>query len=133
MVPVSWTWVTPGSRAIMPGAVAGSSAVPPAEFCPLLTVSRLVPSRAISFSTAACADAARPRTATTAATPIAMPSADSPARSLRVRSPTLARAVRSPARSRAADGWVADGGVAAVGPLDAMVMSVLRQRSWYQR
>ena len=128
MVPVSCTCVTPGSRAIMPGAVAGSSATPPAEFCPLLTVSRLVPSRAISLSTAACADAARPRTATTAATPIAMPSADSPARSLRVRSPTLATAAKSAARSRAADG-----GVAAAGPLGVMVMSVVLQRGWYQR
>jgi len=48
--------------------------------------------------------AARPSTATIAATPIAMPSADSPARSLRVRSPMLARAARSPGPSRPGPG-----------------------------
>jgi hypothetical protein len=76
----------------MPGAVTGSLAVAPVKVCPLVTVSRLVPRRAIWFSSAAWEEAARPRTATIAATPIAMPSADSPARSLRVRSPMLARA-----------------------------------------
>ena len=93
--PVSCTAVTPGSRAIMPGAATGSSAVAPEKVCPLVTVSRLVPRRLISASSAAWEEAARPRTATIAATPIAMPRADSPARSLRVRSPTLARAARS--------------------------------------
>ena len=34
----------PGSRAIMPGAATGSSAVSPERACPLVTVSRLVPS-----------------------------------------------------------------------------------------
>src|ERR1700761_8156787 len=82
----------------MPGAVTGSSAVSPARSCPLLTVSRWVPSLAISFSTVAWEEAARPRTATIAATPIAMPSADSPARSLRVRSPIAASPARSPGR-----------------------------------
>jgi hypothetical protein len=91
-VPVSCTDRTPGSRPIMPGAATGSSAAPPVKVCPLVTVSRLVPSWAISASSAAWEELARPRTATIAATPIAMPSADSPARSLRVRSPMLARA-----------------------------------------
>ena len=88
----------------MPGAASGSSAVAPEKVCPLVTVSRLVPSRAISASSAAWAEAARPSTATIAATPIAMPSADSPARSLRVRSPMLASPARSPGRSRTGDG-----------------------------
>ena len=88
----------------MPGAASGSSAVSPARVCPLVTVSRLVPSAWISASSAAEEEAARPRTATIAATPIAMPSADSPARSLRVRSPMLASPARSPGRSRAAAG-----------------------------
>jgi hypothetical protein len=65
----------------MPGAAVGSLAVAPEKVCPLVTVSRLVPSRAISLSSAAWEEAARPRTATIAATPIAMPSADSAARS----------------------------------------------------
>ena len=104
----------------MPGAASGSSAVAPARVCPLVTVSRLVPSRAISFSSAAWEEAARPRTATIAATPIAMPSADSPARSLRVRSPMLARAARSPGRSRAAAG--------AAGRGDVVVMTALPAR-----
>ena len=52
-MPVSCTAVTPGSRAIMPGAATGSSAVPPEKVCPLVTVSRLVPSLAISASSAA--------------------------------------------------------------------------------
>ena len=47
-VPVSCTWVTPGNRVIIPGAVTGSSAVPPVRVWPFCTVSRLVPSRAIS-------------------------------------------------------------------------------------
>src|SRR6478672_4319094 len=101
-VPVSCTAVTPGSRVIMPGAATGSSAVAPERVCPLVTVSRLVPRRLISFSSAALEEAAKPRTATIAATPIAMPSADSPARSLRVRSPALASPARSEGRSRAA-------------------------------
>ena len=88
----------------MPGAASGSSAVAPVKVCPLVTVSRLVPSWLISASSAAWEEAARPRTATIAATPIAMPSADSPARSLRVRSPTLASPARSPGRSRAGTG-----------------------------
>ena len=56
-----------------------------------MTVSRLVPSRLISFSSPAWEDEDNPSTATMAATPMAMPSADSPARSRRVRNPTLAR------------------------------------------
>src|ERR1700691_6307126 len=72
--------------------------------CPLVTVSRLVPSWLISASSAAWEEAARPRTATIAATPIAMPTADSAARSLRVRSPMLASRARSPGRSRAGAG-----------------------------
>ena len=103
-VPVSCTAVTPGSRPIMPGAATGSSAVAPEKVCPLVTVSRLVPSLAISPSSPAWEEAARPRTATIAAMPIAMPSADRAARSLRVRSPMLARPARSEGRSRAADG-----------------------------
>ena len=63
--------------------------MPLAKLCPGCTVSRLVPSAAIS----ACSRGRRggwdrPSTATMAATPIAMPSADSAARSFRVRSPT---------------------------------------------
>ena len=103
-MPVSWTLVTPGSRAIMPGAAAGSSAFWPVKVCPLVTVSRLVPSCWISASSAAEEEAARPSTATIAATPIAMPSAESPARSLRVRSPTAASPARSPGLSRAGTG-----------------------------
>ena len=105
----------------MPGAATGSSAVAPEKVCPLVTVSRLVPRRAISASSAAWEEAARPRTATIAATPIAMPSADSPARSLRVRSPMLARAARSPGRSRAAAGVAGRG--------DVVVMTVLPARA----
>src|SRR5439155_9653484 len=88
----------------MPGAATGSSATPPEKSCPLETVRRLVPSLAISASSAALAEAARPRTATIAATPIAMPSAESPARSLRVRSPILASPARSEGRSRVRPG-----------------------------
>ena len=118
---MSCTAVTPGSRAIMPGAACGSSAVAPVRVCPLVTVSKLVPRRAISASSAAWAEAARPSTATIAATPIAMPRADSPARSLRVRSPMLARAARSPGCSRALAGAEAGCG-------DVVVMTVLPAR-----
>ncbi len=82
-------------REIMPGAATGSSAACPNTVCPLVTVSRLVPSLSISASNPACEDAERPRTATTAATPMAMPSADSVARSLRVRKPMLDSRARS--------------------------------------
>ena len=105
----------------MSGAATGSSAVPPEKVCPLVTVSRLVPSLAISASSAALDEAARPSTATIAATPIAMPSADSAARSLRVRSPMLASPARSPGRSRA-------GGTAA-GLLGVLVTTVLPARA----
>ena len=91
----------------MPGEASGSSAVWPVMVCPLVAVSRLVPSLAISASSPAWEEAARPSTATIAATPIAMPSADSAARSLRVRSPMLASPARSPGRSRAAGGAAA--------------------------
>ena len=94
-------------QSLLPGAAAGSSAVAPARVCPLVTVSRLVPSWEISLSSAAWEEAARPRTATIAATPMAMPRADRVARSLRVRSPMLARPTRSAGRSRAGAG--ADG------------------------
>src|SRR5690348_14051985 len=106
-VPMSCTLVTPGSRPIMPGAVTGSSAVAPEKVCPLVTVSRLVPSLAISASSAAEEEAARPRTATIAPVPMAMPRADRAERSLRVRSPMLARAARSAGRSRAVGGTAA--------------------------
>src|SRR5215475_7312430 len=91
-------------RAIIPGAVLGSSAVPPNRVCPLVTVSRLVPSLAIWASSPAEEEADRPSTATIAATPMAMPVADRAARSLRVRSPTLATRARSAGRSRPAEG-----------------------------
>src|SRR6266446_827049 len=109
----------------MPGAASGSSAVAPVRVCPLVTVSRLVPSAWILASSAAEEEAARPRTATIAATPIAMPSADSVARSLRVRSSMLASPARSPGRSRAADG--------ADGRGDAGVMTVLPALAGGQR
>src|SRR5215469_14090110 len=88
----------------MPGAAAVSSAVPPVRLCPLVTVSRLVPSLLISASSPAWEELARPSTATIAATPMAMPSAESAARSLRVRSPTPASPARSPGRRRAGAG-----------------------------
>ena len=127
-VPMSCTLVTPGSRPIMPGAVTGSSAVAPEKVCPLVTVSRLVPSLAISLSSPASEEAARPRTATIAPVPIAMPRADRPERSLRVRSPMLARAPRSEGRSRAADGAAGTDGRG-----DVVVMSVLPERNWCRR
>ena len=99
-VPVVCTCCTPLIRPIMAGAVVGSSAVPPVTFCPLLTVSRLVPSWLISLSRPAWDEADRPRTATMAATPMAMPRADSPARSFRVRSPTVESRVRSESGNR---------------------------------
>ena len=99
MLPVSATCVTGPMRAIMPGAASGSSAVSPKSVWPLVTVSRLVPSRSISASSPACEEAERPSTATIAATPIAMPSAESPARSRRVRTPMLATRARSARRS----------------------------------
>ena len=120
-LPVSCTPMTQRSRAIMPGAATGSSATVPVRVCPFVTVSRLVPSAWISASNAAWEEAARPRTATIAATPIAMPRADSVARSLRVRSPTLASAARSEGRSRAAGG--------AAGRGDVVVMTVLPARA----
>src|SRR5260370_735795 len=85
----------------MPGAAAGSSAVPPEKVCPLVTVSRLVPSAWISASSVAWEEAARPSTATIAATPLAMPIAARGPRSLRVRSPTLASPATSPGRDHA--------------------------------
>jgi len=72
--------------------------------CPGWTVSRLVPSAAISAFSPAADEEDSPSTATIAATPIAMPSADRPARSLRVRRPTTASRARSAIRSRAAVG-----------------------------
>src|ERR1700728_4165580 len=72
--------------------------------CPGWTLSRLVPSAAISAFSPAAEDEDRPSTATIAATPIAMPRADRAPRSLRVRRPTLASRARSPGRSRAAVG-----------------------------
>src|SRR6266702_4421757 len=99
--PVSCTPVTPASRAIMPGAGLGSSAVPPAKVWPFWTVSRLVPSAAISAFSPAADDWDSPSTATIAATPIAIPSADSAARSLRAASPAAASRARSAVRSRA--------------------------------
>ena len=112
--PMSWTVVTPGSRAIMPGAAVGSRAVPPVNVCPSWTVSRLVPSLAISASSPAWEEADRPSTATIAATPIAIPSADRLARSLRVRRPTLASRARSGGRSRAGAGGRLAAGAAVV-------------------
>ena len=114
MVPVDWTLVTPGSRAIIAGAGVGSSAVPPVRLCPFWTVSRLVPSWLISASSPAEDDADRPSTATIAATPIAIPSPDKLARSFLVRSPTAARRARSARRSRAGDGGRAAAAVAVV-------------------
>ena len=101
----------------MPGAASGSSAMSPLKPCPFCTVSRLVPSWAISASSPAWEEADSPSTATIAATPIAIPSADRPARSLRVRRPTLASRPRSAGRSRAAAG--AAGAVAVMGFLRA--------------
>ena len=71
------------------------------QIWPLVTASRLVPSRLISASRPAEEEADRPSTATIEATPIAIPSADSAARSLRAASPTLASRARSAGRSRA--------------------------------
>src|SRR6266702_2193249 len=99
--PASCTAVTPGSRAIMPGAASGSSAVPPVRLCPFRTVSRLVPRAAISAFSPAADDWDSPSTATIAATPIAMPSADRAARSVRAASPAAASRARSASRSRA--------------------------------
>ena len=79
-------------REIMPGAATGSSAVSPPRVCPLATVSRLVPSLLISFSSPAWEEDDSPSTATIAATPMAMPSADRAARSLRVRMPDRGQA-----------------------------------------
>src|SRR5262252_2396564 len=120
-VPVSSTWVTPGNRVIIPGAMTGSSAVPPVIVWPFCTVSRLVPSLAISASRPACEEADRPSTAVIAATPIAIPSADRLARSLRVRSPTAASRAMSAVRTRAAT----DGGAAGGGDTEAGVMRLL--------
>ena len=111
--PVSCTWVTPGNRVIIPGAVTGSSAVPPVMVWPFCTVRRLVPSRAISASNPAWEEADRPSTAVIAATPIAIPRADRLARSLRVRNPTAASRAMSVGRNRAAAGGGAVGGVGA--------------------
>jgi len=124
-VPVSCTWVTPGKRPIIPGAVSGSSAVPPVIVCPFCTVSRLVPSLAISASKPAWEEADRPSTAVIAATPIAMPSADKLARSLRVRKPTAASRAISAGRNRAAAGDGAAGGVGAA----TVVMRALQARA----
>ena len=130
--------MTPDSRPIIPGAASGSSAGWPARFVPLVTVSRLVPSLAISASSPAWEELARPSTATIAATPIPIPSADSPARSLRVRSPTLASPARSLRRSRAGAGTAAGmPGVPGVPGSDVMVMIVLlasaSPRPWLAR
>ncbi len=100
-VPSYCTSVTGPIRPIMPGASTDSSAVCPKSVCPLVTVSKLVPSLLISAISPADDDDERPRTATMAATPIAIPSADKPARSFRVRKPTLASRARSRGRSRA--------------------------------
>ena len=110
---MSCTWVTPANRAIIPGAVIGSSAVPPVRVWPFCTVRRLVPSLAISASKPAWEEADSPSTAVIAATPIAIPRADKPARSLRVRSPTAANRAISTGRNRAAAGGGALGGVGA--------------------
>jgi hypothetical protein len=124
-VPVSCTWMTPGNRAIIPGAATGNSAVPPVMVWPFCTVSRLVPSLAISASNPAWEEADRPSTAVIAATPIAMPSADKPARSLRVRSPTAAKRAISAGRNRAAAGGGVAGGVGAA----TVVMRLLQVRA----
>ena len=60
---------------------SGSSAVPPNRVCPVVTVSRLVPSLSISERSPAWEEDDRPKTATMAATPMAIPSAESPATS----------------------------------------------------
>jgi hypothetical protein len=122
---VDCTAYTPDRRAIIAGEASGSSAGCPVRLCPAFcTVSRLVPSAAISAFSPAAEDADRPSTATIAATPIAMPSADSAARSLRVRSPTAASRLRSVGRSRAAAGrLLARPSVVAA---DRPVMTVLR-------
>ncbi len=91
-------------RAIIPGAASGSSAVCPKNVCPLVTVSRLVPSLSISASRPAWLEEESPSTATIAATPIAIPSAESAARTRRVRRPTLATRARSESRSRGGSG-----------------------------
>jgi hypothetical protein len=96
------TLVTPGSRSIMPGAVTGSSTVAQEKVCPLVTVSRLVPSLAISLSSPA--RRRRPRTAAIAPVPIAMPRADGAARSLRVRRLGHQRPLWSPP-SRSTPQW----------------------------
>ena len=85
-------------RAIIPGGSTGSLAVSPVIVWPLLTVSRLVPSRSISESSPTCDDDARP--GHDCAHPIATPRADSAARRRRVRRPTLATLARSAGRSR---------------------------------
>ena len=124
-VPVSWTWVTPGKRPIIPGAAAGSSAVPPVRAWPFCTVNRLVPSLAISASNPAREDADSPSTAVIAATPIAIPSADRPARSFRVRKPTTASRPISTGRNRATAGGAVAGDVWAA----TVVMRLLQLRA----
>ena len=71
IVLVYCTYVTGSIRPIMPGAALGSWAVWPNTVCPLVTVSRFVPSLLISASSPAWEDAESPSTAPIAATPIA--------------------------------------------------------------
>src|SRR6516165_580318 len=128
-VPVSCTWVTPGSLVIIPGAATGNCAVPPVRVWPFCTVSRLVPSLAISASNPAWEEADNPSTAVIAATPIAIPRADRLARSLRVHSPTAASRAVSTGRNRAAAG----GGVARGGGEATVVMRLLPVRAGLAR
>ncbi len=92
--------------------------MPPDRFCPLVTVSRLVPSAAISAFSPAAEEDDRPSTATMAATPMVMPSAERAARSLRVRTPVPASRAMSLARSRRVCGR------------DAMVVIGFPPRRW---
>src|SRR6516165_5254981 len=96
VVPTYCVSVTGPMRAILEGAAYGSSAVWPNTLWPLVTLSRFVPSAAISAFTPAAEDDDRPSTATIAATPMAMPREDRAARKRRVRRPTLATRNRSP-------------------------------------
>ena len=108
----------------MPGAATGSSAVPPVKVCPLVTVSRLVPSAGdlgqqpgLARRRPGRGRRRSPRRRSRC------PARTAPARSLRVRSPMLASAARSPGlqpgrgrRGRAAGCGGHDGRLAAGGP-----------------
>src|SRR6266568_3471698 len=91
---------TPSMRPSMALARVGSSASWLWSDWPLVTVSRLVPSRSIWASRSAWLERVMPSTETIAAMPIAMPSADSPARSGRARRPTVPTGRRSAGRNR---------------------------------